>query len=228
MKLALLGVGAVAVLGAGLWIGRASQSKPLPAPQAQLMETVATNVTMSPKRPALQRPAVAPDLAADLKDANPKVRATAVREASDADVFRAAVHDRALEVGIAGADGLARLHASGEVGAQEMIAIATDHTLSDRVRLTALNGLGLVPSADAARTLAELVHRGDQIEKRSAAILLAHQDAEVAVPALIDALADADEVVRSNAAEALRGKARGRDFGTDAAAWRGWWQSRSR
>jgi len=55
-----------------------------------------------------------------------------------------------------------------------------------------------------------------------------HQDPEVAVPALIDALADADEVVRANALEALRGRARGRDFGSDAGAWRAWWQSRSR
>lgn len=230
-KAKLLAFGALLLLAAGIWIGRATQAKPM-APQAQLMATVARPVFESPKRPAIQRPAISPDLATDLKDANPRVRAIAVRDAlrdgADADVFRAAVRDPALDVGIAGAEGLGKLHASGEVNAQEMIAIATDHTLNDRVRVATLDGLGLVPSADAARALADMARRGDTVEKRSAAILLAHQDAEVAVPALIDALGDADAVVRGNALEALRGKSRGRDFGPDAGAWRAWWQSRSR
>ena len=39
----LLAVGAVVVLGAGIWIGRATQKKPV-APQAQLMETAAKGV----------------------------------------------------------------------------------------------------------------------------------------------------------------------------------------
>ena len=47
-----------------------------------------------------------------------------------------------------------------------------------------------------------------------------------AVPALIRALADADEYVRMNAVESLKHFARGRDFGQDAAAWLRWWQSR--
>ena len=183
-------------------------------------------------QPKIERAQLAPDLAADLKDANPKVRAIAVRDAlrdgAGADVFRTAVRDSALDVGIAGAEGLGKLHACGEVPAKEMIAIVTDRSLDDRVRVAAINGLGLVPSADAARALADMVHRGDTVEKRSAAILLVHQDADVAVPALIDALADSDEVVRGNALEALRGKARGRDFGSDAGAWRAWWASRSR
>ena len=66
------------------------------------------------------------------------------------------------------------------------------------------------------------------MERRTAAILLAHQDPELAVPALIGALGDADEYVRSNAVEALRARSRGREFGLDAAAWRAWWQARPR
>jgi len=62
----------------------------------------------------------------------------------------------------------------------------------------------------------------------SAAILLVHQDPELAMPALIGALADTDELVRSNALDSLRARSRGRDFGTDAAAWRAWWQARPR
>ena len=52
------------------------------------------------------------------------------------------------------------------------------------------------------------------------------QSADVAVPALIGALADADDYVRGNALESLKRLARGRDYGTDANAWRSWWQSR--
>jgi HEAT repeat protein len=236
MKKHLLIGGAIAVLGAGIWIGRATQSKAeLPAPQAELMGTVADGVTrelaFTAKPPVLQRAQVAPDLAADLKDPDPKVRSIALRDAlkdgASAEVFRTAVRDRDLAVGMAAANGLAKAHARGEITTQELVAIVTDKSLQEKVRVEAINGLA-APSADAARALVDLVHRGDTVEKRSAAILLMQQDSEVAVPALIDALGDSDERVRANAAEALRRKARGRDFGTDAGAWRAWWQSRSR
>lgn len=182
--------------------------------------------------PALPAQAAVPGLEQDLRDGDPAVRRAAVREAArepgDPQLFLAASRDPDREVAIAATEALAKLHARGELPAAELIARATDRALDERVRVSALNGLGLVASPEAARTLAELVHRGDTLEKRSAAILLVHQDPEIAVPALIDALADADEVVRANALEALRGRARGRDFGGDAGAWRSWWQSRSR
>jgi HEAT repeat protein len=96
------------------------------------------------------------------------------------------------------------------------------------VRGAAIKGLGVGASPDRAAALADLLARGTDIDRRSAAIVLVHQDPAVAVPALISALGDADDVVRSNARESLRAIARGRDLGPDAAAWSRWWQARSR
>jgi HEAT repeat protein len=211
----------------------ACDSREAPAPPQARAARIAPTASRATTPALPSRTSTVPGLEQDLKDADPKVRRAAVREAAreaDADpqVFLAASRDHDREVAIVATEALAKLHARGELPASELIARATDRSLDERVRVSAINGLGLVASADAARTLAELVHRGDTLEKRSAAILLVHQDPEVAVPALIDALADADEVVRANALEALRGRARGRDFGSDAGAWRAWWQSRSR
>ena len=182
-------------------------------------------------QPALARTAT-PGLEQDLRDADPKVRRAAMREAARdgaaLDVFLTASRDSDREVAIIATEALAKAHARGEVAASELIARATDKSIDERVRVSAINGFGLVATPDAARMLAQLVHTGDMLERRSAAILLVHQDPDVAVPALIDAPADTDEVVRANALEALRGRARGRDFGADAGAWRSWWQSRSR
>ena len=90
-----------------------------------------------------------------------------------------------------------------------------------------MNGIGLVASPDGATLLADLIAHGNEIDRRSAAILLVHQDPMTAVPALIGALADTDDVVRGNAHASLHAFARGRDFGQDAAAWQRWWQSRA-
>lgn len=200
-----------------------------PAPKPRQARIAPVTRAAAPSLPA--KPAV-PGLAEDLRDADPRIRRAAMREAArdgaDPQLLLAASRDPDREVAITATEALAKAHARGEVPASELIARATDRSIDERVRVSAINGLGLVASPEAARTLAELVHRGDMIEKRSASILLVHQDPEVAVPALIDALADADEVVRANALEALRGKARGRDFGTDAGAWRSWWSARSR
>lgn len=196
-----------------------AREAPAPKPRGAQIATPA---------PALPAPRQVPGLDEDLRDPDPKIRRAAVREASDPGVLLAATRDADQEVAVAAMESLGKLHARGEVPVDQMIARATDRALDERVRVSALNGLGTVASPDAARTLAELVRRGDTVEKRSAAILLSHQDPETAMPALIDALADADEVVRANALEALRLRARGRDFGSDAGAWRSWWQSRSR
>lgn len=144
----------------------------------------------------------------------------------DPAVLLAASRDPDLEVGVIATEALRERYARGEIPTQEMIARATDHSLDVRVRVSAMNGLGLVANPDAAETLVRMLAAGDLAERRSAAILLVHQDPDVAMPALIDALADADDVVRGNALESLRVRARGRDFGTDAAAWRRWWRSR--
>lgn len=203
------------------------------APAPKPREARIAPATSPAAPPVLPRKPAVPGLAQDLEDADPKVRRAAMREAArdaDADprIFLAASRDPDREVAITATEALAKAHARGELPASELIARATDRSIDERVRVSAINGLGLVPSAEAARALVELVHRGDMLEKRSASILLVHQDPEVAVPALIDALGDADEVVRANALEALRARARGRDFNMDAGAWRSWWQSRSR
>ena len=206
--------------------GNPSQA-PVPKPREARIAPV-TRVAA----PALPAKPVAPGLEQDLRDPDPKIRRAAMREAAreggDLQIFLAASRDPDREVAITATEALAKAHARGEVPASEMIARATDRTIDERVRVSAINGAGVVASPETARALAELLQRGDMVEKRSASILLVHQDPEVAVPALIGALADADEVVRANALEALRGKARGRDFGSDAGAWRTWWNARSR
>ena len=197
------------------------------APQSRVMAQVSKGVTTTP--PSLPK-RTAPGLEEDLRDPDPKVRRAAVREAAkdggDAQLFLAASRDRDQEVAILATEALGKLHARGEVPASEMIARVVDKSIDERVRVSAINGLGVVASPEAAQTLVELVARGDTFERRSAAILLVHQDLELAVPALITALGDADAVVRTNALESLRTRARGRDFGLDASAWRTWWHSR--
>jgi len=236
----VLGLGAAALLGGGLWLARSSPAPadvaaPAPASVRAAAIPAPAPAARSARMPALQpRGAVAtPGLAADLGDADPKVRRAAIREAArdpqlDPAVLLAASRDRDLEVGITATIALTKRYADGDVPVGELIARVTDRGLNERVRLTALNGIGLVASTDAAALLVDLVAHGSPIERASAAILLVHQDPEQAMSALIGALADTDELVRSNALDSLRARARGRDFGTDAAAWRAWWQARPR
>lgn len=243
---AVIGIAAAAVLAAGIWLGRSlspshSTAETHAAPRRDRSAVIPAPTTVRARVPTVPALAArrsspvpqAPGLAADLVSADPKIRRAAVREAArsadvDPGILLAASRDPDLEVGAVATEALGKLHARGEVPVQEMIARATDRTLDQRVRVSALNGLGQVASAEAAQTLAELLARGDTLERRSAAILLVHQDAELAVPALIDALGDADEFVRDSALNSLRARSRGRDFGGDAGAWRAWWQSRSR
>jgi len=230
--------GALALVGVGVWLGRTSSATP-EAPPAAHAEAQPRTATL-PRTQAVPEPTLAPKrsepsraLAADLVDADPKIRRAAVREVArdrDADpaALLAASRDPDLEVGVLATEGLGRLHAAGALPAAELIARAGDHALNERVRLTAINGLGTVPSPEAAAYLADLLARGDTFERVNAAILIGHQDLEIAVPVLIRALGDGDEHVRANALESLKTRSRGRDFGTDAAAWQAWWQSRPR
>jgi hypothetical protein len=230
----LLGVGAATLLAAGVYLGRSSTSAAqvsAPSPVAATAPPPRARVSMP--TPAPHRAKATPALAADLTDANPRVRATALRDAAkdpDADpaILLAASRDPDVNVAMIATDLLGKRYAEGAVPMQEMLDRARDRGLHARVRTGALNGLGVVAAPEAAALLSDLLAHGDLLERRSAAILLVHQDPEVAVPALISALGDADEVVRANALDALRTRSRGRDFGRDAAAWQAWWQSRPR
>jgi hypothetical protein len=242
-----IALGALALLVFGVWLGRSTSSPPTSAPAAPGAEAPAGRGGPGAQAPRLaartpggapslaRRPAAPadPGLTADLADADPKVRVAAVRELAadpDADpaLLLAASRDPDLQVGATATEVLGKLHAQGQIPAQEMIARATDRKLDERVRTSALNGLGQVPSPEAAALLVELASRGDVGERRHAANLLVRQDPAAAVPALIGLLGDADEYVRSNALESLRARSRGRDFGADAGAWRAWWGARSR
>lgn len=229
-----LAAGALGLVGFGVWLGKSSSAKPEPAAVAAAPRTAAIPAPARPApAPVLQRPAPSRALLADLSDADPKVRRAAVREVArdrDADpaVLLAASRDPDISVGILATEGLGRLHAAGLVPASELIARASDHGLNERVRMTAMNGLGTTQSSESAAYLADLLARGDTFERANAAILVGHQDLEIAMPALIRALGDSDPHVRDNALETLRTRSRGRDFGTDAAAWQAWWQSRPR
>ena len=242
----VLGAAAAGLLAAGLWLGHASSAASEPvaseaaprAPRSAPTAPVAGPVMRAPATtpaPTLARRTASPDraLAADLADPDPKVRRAAVREvaadpAADPATLLAASRDPDLEVGVVATARLGKLHEAGELPAAELIARARDRSLDPRVRLTALDALGVVPSPEAAAFLADLLSGGDTFDRTNAAILIAHQDLEIAVPALIRALGDAEPQVRSNAVDALRLRARGRDFGSDAAAWQAWWQARAR
>jgi HEAT repeat protein len=227
-KLALIAVLAAALAGFALWLGHATSTAPAVASAA--VAARAPTVLRAARAPAIVPP-IAPDLATDLHDANPRVRRAAIVElahsgASDPATLLAASRDADLGVAVAATEGLGTLYRDGRIDAHELAVRITDHALAEKVRVTAINALGIIPSHDGATLLQDLIVRGDPTERRSAAILLQHQDAALAVPALITALRDADDVVRADAAESLRHFARGRDFGQDAAAWSSWWQSR--
>lgn len=247
-KWAPMVLAAAVLLAAGVWLGRSTSAPPAGAPAggapvagpaggggpvAQVPRLPARTPGGSPALARRQAAPADPDLTADLADPDPKVRRAAVRELAaerDADpaLLLAASRDPDLEVGVTATEALGKLHAEGQVPVQELIARATDRKLDERVRGSALNGLGQVPSPEAAALLVELASRGDVGERRGAAILLSQQDPAAAMPTLIALLGDADEYVRSNALESLRARSRGRDFGTDAGAWRAWWAARSR
>jgi HEAT repeat protein len=247
-KWAPIALAAAAVLAAGVWLGRSTSAPPAGAPAsgapgagpaggggpvAQAPRLPARTPGASPSLARRQAAPADPGLTADLEDPDPKVRRAAIREVAadrDADpaLLLAASRDPDLQVGVTATEALGKLHAEGQLPVLELVARATDRKLDERVRVSALNGLGQVPSPEAAALLVELSSRGDLGERRTAAILLSHQEPAAAIPALIALLGDADEYVRANALESLRARSRGRDFGTDAGAWRAWWDARSR
>lgn len=235
----LLGGCAALLLGGGYWLGRSS-SEPAPVanaapvraasiPVAAVAPThVAVEPTLAPPRPMRT---VDPALAADLRDADPDVRRAAMHEAvRDPDVdptmLLAAAHDRDLEVAGTATIALGKAYAHGDVSATELIAIARDTSLHEKVRGAAFNGVGAVPSADALDLLSQLARSNSASERAVAGILLRNQDLDGAVPLLIGLLRDSDAHVRETAHDSLKSRSRGRDFGEDAAAWQAWWSSR--
>lgn len=234
----LAGCATVLVAG-GFWLGRASSSSAPVTPSASTspvrtaqLPPLAPRVepSVAPARaPAV--PAIAPDLLADLRDGDVRVRRAAMHELAsdrDADVqaLLAATRDADLEVSGTATDALGKAYRDGRVPASELVARVRDSSLDPKVRGLALNGLGAVASREAAAVLVDLVQHGTVDERAGAAILLRNQDLADAVPALIGALGDSDARVRELAHDSLASRARGRDFGDDRAAWQAWWNAR--
>ncbi len=215
---------AAGLVGAGAYLARASHA------EAQVIAVAPAPVAPASRRAqALHRAEPTPGLAEDLRDGDPKVRRAAVRELArdpDAPALLAASRDPDLEVSLVATVALGRLYAQGSLPASELVDRIRDHRLPEKVRASAMNGLGVVPEPATAQLFADLLANGDTVDRRSVAILLAIQNPDIAVPALIGALADADDYVRENAHASLGRLARGRDYGTNANEWRSWWQSR--
>lgn len=226
----ILGGGALA---AAFWLGRATDNvRAEPQPAATPTERAEPRAALPrvQPRPALLRRAPARGLASDLIAADPKVRRAAIAEAArgDADpqVMLAASRDPDMDVARTAIASLNQLYVDGKLTPKEMVDLAVDRTLPDRTRLLAINGAGAVPSPEAATMFTKMLAGGTTLERRAASASLGGQDIELAVPALIAALSDADEYVRSQAVDSLKLLSRGRDFGQDAGAWQSWWQTR--
>ena len=228
----LLGACVVALLGAVVVLSRSSSSNAATAtPTVTAEPRTATIATAPTPAPALPVRRIDPSLATDLADHDPKVRRAAISEAireRDADIatLLEMSRDRDMEVGGTAMMALNTAYAEGRLAASELVARANDASLDVKVRSLAVNGLGLVASAESTAFLVELSRSSAVADRASAAILLQHQDLAAAVPVLIAMLADADAHVRTCAHDSLVARSRGRDFGQDAAAWQTWWQSR--
>lgn len=225
MKKALLVALLAALAGVAFWISRQTDDDPAPAPVvAAPVERPSGSVAARPK---LARPPA--QVAADLTSRDAKVRRSAVREAArseDAQALLAAARDADIGVARTAIGVLNKLAASGKVEVRDLIALAMDRSINEGSRGLAINGVGAIKHPDAAAMLVKMLATGSELERRSAATLLARQDPEVAVPPLITALSDRDELVRTQAVESLKVLSGGSDFGTDAGRWRAWWQSR--
>lgn len=218
------------VIGAGIGLVgvtafAASRFKPEAAP-AEVRESVIAKA----ERAQLQKRHDA-TFAADLASTDVRVRRVALREAAesgavDTPSLLEASRDPDLEVAIVATGALGGLYARGQLAPGELIAIGRNRSVHEKVRATAFSALGSIPTREGGELLAEMLARGDLLERRIASGMLRNQYPAIAAPALIDALSDSDEHVRSQALDSLRAHSRGHDFGADAAAWRAWWSAR--
>lgn len=235
MKRSLIALMVVALAVVAFWLGRrTSDVEARPSTSTASSTESAVFARGAIPRQALIQPTLpsrkpARGLAADLVSSDPRIRRAAVTEAArgeaDPQVMLAASRDSEIDVARTAVASLNQLYADGKVGPKEMIALATDRSIPDRTRILAINGVGSVSSPEAATMLVKMLASGSEMERRSAAALLGNQDPEVAIPALTASLSDQDEYVRLQALDSLKLLSRGRDFGTDAGAWRAWWQS---
>jgi HEAT repeat protein len=232
MKALLFATCVAALAGGGYWLGRSSnESTPAASPSSVAPRAAAIRTTpvAVAAAPVLVTPSSSPELVADLRDADPKIRRAAIREvARDGDVqlLLDASRDRDLEVSATATIALGKAYRDGRIPVGELVTRAQDPSIHVKVRSEALNGLGAVPSPEAAALLAGLAASSSVDDRASAAILLRNQDMALAVPALITALGDPEARVREVARDSLVARSRGRDFGEDRAAWQAWWQSR--
>lgn len=96
----------------------------------------------------------------------------------------------------------------------------------DLVRRAATDAI-LTGRSDLLAALTKLLHEDqDETFRAEVALLLGRRRRPDAVPALLDALADAHVRVRTAAAEALEAVT-GEALGYEAAPWRAWWAARS-
>jgi HEAT repeat protein len=248
MRRSTLGLvlGAAGVLAFGIWLGgqrasadhsadhasgrAADQASGRAADHASGRAADLASARAAARSPQLATKPLAPGLAEDLRDRDPLVRRNAIAElaasgTADPRILVEASRDADLNVAVAATEGLGALYRDGRISAAELLARA-DRNAPAKVRVAAINGLGTLATEDSAKALIALLANGSEIERRSAAIVLVHQDPALAVPALIAALRDSDENVRMNARESLRTFARGRDLGDDPQAWSQWWQRR--
>jgi hypothetical protein len=221
------------------------------APPAQSPSTPAAAAPATPVAPPLERRAPLPPPAAppprgaaarpppqretvdlaliEVRDDDPAVRAHSVLVLGRAKTPEAAaalletVRDPDPNVSTMSAMQLDEAYQAGLVSFEQMHTLATDLNLGPGAHFAAFAGLAKVADPRAAEFLLERLKNGTGEERRTAAGMLQHQGAAIAVPALIEALGDGEQWVRYNANEQLRALARGRDYGEDAAAWSRWW-----
>jgi hypothetical protein len=228
--------GGIVVLAlAALAIGWASGRRSGRAEVREAGDSRAASRTPAPARPRSgserPRPAVpAGLLERDLADPDPVVRGRALHSgAGDDATVVAAVRDPDLSVSAIAAEQLVRRYRDGAFSTRELTELYQDRSLGLKPRIAILNGLADQPDDQVGALLEQALARGATVEeRRAAANLIAFQDPALAIPALVAALGDDDQWVRSNARDSLRQLANGRDFGEDAAAWTAWWGGRPR
>jgi hypothetical protein len=188
----------------------------------------------------LQGPVVAEDMTTledrealalmELEHEQPRVRAHAILRLGDTmttdagEALARTIYDPHLTLSTMAADQIRHHLRAGLVEPAVVVPIARDRDLHRKTRLTMVGSVSKVKSPEATDLLLDLLYEGDAEERRATVGLLPRQGLDVAVPAIIDALADPDRWVVYNAREQLERIGRGRDFGTDQEAWRQWWE----